>query len=126
MINLKAISKNYGILQSDLRNSTDNIPQEMFTSFNSYIASIVVSSLNVILFTVTTFLAYKVNIEKTKIDTLQFRQQTKTHNIKVIKYFQNSEQKRVTFIRNNDEGVKEKVIMCKEDFVDDKVDDKNK
>ncbi|CAJ0761958.1 9661_t:CDS:1, partial [Entrophospora sp. SA101] len=53
-------------------------------------------------------MTYKVNVEKSKINSLRLRQQAKTRNVKVIKYSRNSEQKRVTFIRNNEKDVKEK------------------
>jgi len=71
-------------------------------------------------------MAYRVIVEKSKISSLRLRQQAKTRNIKVIKYSRNSEQKRVTFIRNNEKDIKEKVIMCKEeDLVGVKIENKN-
>jgi hypothetical protein len=63
-------------------------------------------------------------LKKSKISDLQLRQQAKTHKIKVIKYRQNSEHKRVTFVRNNEKNIKEKVVMHKEG--DDKKNDNEK
>ncbi|CAJ0843225.1 14584_t:CDS:2 [Entrophospora sp. SA101] len=105
IINSMKIFMNY---HSEIINSTDKLPQEAFTSFNAYIASMFFSWLNVILFMVSLFMTYKVNVEKSKINSLRLRQQAKTRNVKVIKYSRNSEQKRVTFIRNNEKDVKEK------------------
>ncbi|CAG8459298.1 3104_t:CDS:1 [Cetraspora pellucida] len=86
--------------------SLQQIPEEPLTVCDTYIASITFCSLIVFTFMITTWIAWKVQIEKkSKVQHVK--------KVKIIKYLQNSESKEAArFIRIEQHGsVNEKVVL---------------
>ncbi|CAI2167377.1 186_t:CDS:2 [Funneliformis geosporum] len=71
------------------------IPQEPFTACNTYIASLIYCWLNTLSFVLSTFISWKIRIEK----SAKIQQTRRVKVIKLINDSDNSEMRQATFIR---------------------------